>query len=126
MESNFYRRFGETLRKARTSSGLSQEDLGKAVGLNRTSISNIERGRQKILLDTFCEVVRVLRIEPQKLLPLKGGEKPAPGVDLSRYRPADRAFIAKGIGLESRDTRKGKRNGNSPLEDSETRKRVVK
>ena len=50
MEKDFYSRFGQTLRKARKASGLSQEHLGKGVGLNRTSVSNIEKGRQKILL----------------------------------------------------------------------------
>jgi len=98
MEKDFYNRFGQILREARKTSGLSQEDLGKAVGLNRTSVSNIEKGRQKILLHTFCKVVRLLKLEPRDLLPVESRERPAPGLDLSGYRPSERAFIAKGIG----------------------------
>lgn len=122
MEKEFYTRFGQTLRKVRKAAGLSQEDLGKAVGLNRTSVSNIEKGRQKILLHTFSEVAQVLKAELRDLLPLPIDEKPMVEPDMSRLRPAERAFIAKGIGLDSRR----KPNASSPLQDSEAGKRAAR
>lgn len=126
MEKDFYPRFGQTLRKARKTSGLSQEDLGKAVGLNRTSVSNIEKGRQKILLHTFCDVLRVLSVEPRDLIPLPVEKKPPANPDLSGFRPAVRAFIERGIGLQSTKETKTKPNANSALQDSEARKRVAR
>ena len=126
MEKDFYPRFGQTLRKARKTSGLSQEDLAKAVGLNRTSVSNIEKGRQKILLQTFCDLLRVLNVEPRDLIPLPIEKKPPANPDLSGYRPAVRGFISRGIGLPSREESKNKTNANSPLQDSEARKRVAR
>ncbi|MBZ5591220.1 MAG: helix-turn-helix domain-containing protein [Acidobacteriia bacterium] len=126
MEKDFYPRFGQTLRKARKTSGLSQEDLAKAVGLNRTSVSNIEKGRQKILLHTFCDLLRVLNVEPRDLIPLPIEKKPPANPDLSGYRPAVRGFISRGIGLPSREESKNKTNANSPLQDSEARKRVAR
>ena len=44
--------------------------MGKAVGLSRTSINNIEKGRQKVLLDTFCKIARVIDERPEVLVAL--------------------------------------------------------
>lgn len=65
----FYEAFGPLLREQRKRAGMSQGSLGNAVGLSRTSITNIEKGRQRIPLHLFAEVVRVLRVEPSMLLP---------------------------------------------------------
>lgn len=43
---DFYVSFGARLRTARRAAGLSQADLAGRVGLSRTSITNIERGKQ--------------------------------------------------------------------------------
>jgi transcriptional regulator with XRE-family HTH domain len=64
-----YRRAGELIREARRSRGITQSDLGNAVGLTRTSIVNIERGRQKILLHSLFEFATALGVEPAALLP---------------------------------------------------------
>jgi len=42
----FYEAFGGRLRDARKSAGLSQSDLADRVQLSRTSITNIETGKQ--------------------------------------------------------------------------------
>lgn len=49
MES-IYLAFGSRIRRIREALGLDQGELAKRVGLNRTSITNIEAGRQRILL----------------------------------------------------------------------------
>ena len=69
MDKNFYQRFGQNLHRARRVAGLSQADLGVAIKLTRTSISNIEKGRQKVLLHTFAEMLHVLNLQPGELLP---------------------------------------------------------
>jgi transcriptional regulator with XRE-family HTH domain len=40
-----------------------------ALGLSRTSITNIERGRQPIQLHTLYKIAEVLGVEPTALLP---------------------------------------------------------
>lgn len=67
----FYRVFGTKLRKARKSAGLTQEALADRVKLSRTSITNIELGKQHIplhMLETFASAVGV---QPCALLPEK-------------------------------------------------------
>ncbi|MFH8564628.1 helix-turn-helix domain-containing protein [Streptomyces sp. NPDC017988] len=66
---DFYERFGESVRRARTALGMSQQTLGSAVGLNRTSISNIEQGRQRVALHMLYELASALKVEPERLLP---------------------------------------------------------
>jgi transcriptional regulator with XRE-family HTH domain len=65
----FYREFGDRLRSARSANGASQIEVAKGVGLSRTSVANIERGRQRITLHLLMEFARVLEVEPCDLLP---------------------------------------------------------
>jgi transcriptional regulator with XRE-family HTH domain len=64
-----YTDVGKRIRDARGRAGLSQEDLAAAVALKRTSITNIESGRQKLLLHTFVDVAAALGVSPAALLP---------------------------------------------------------
>jgi transcriptional regulator with XRE-family HTH domain len=68
-ETAFYRDVGQLIAIARRRRNLTQEQLADAVGLARTSITNIEKGRQKVLLHTICDVAAVLRVEPIQLFP---------------------------------------------------------
>ena len=65
----FYREFGDRLRLARQAKGMSQAAVAPEVGLSRTSVANIERGRQRISLHLLMEFARVLEVEPCDLLP---------------------------------------------------------
>ena len=49
--------------------GLTQAKLGNAVGLSRTSITNIEKGRQHVLLHHLFALARALKVSPHALLP---------------------------------------------------------
>ena len=86
MEDEYYRRFGHSLRRVRKAAGLSQEDLAGAIGLTRTSVSNIENGRQKVLLHAFEKILRVLNVQPSDLLPetASGSSKHLMGLDRLR------------------------------------------
>jgi transcriptional regulator with XRE-family HTH domain len=77
----FYREFGDRLRLARQAKGLSQAEVAPGVGLSRTSIANIERGRQRLSLHLLMEFARVLEVEPADLLP---PIEPEPEVKRSR------------------------------------------
>jgi transcriptional regulator with XRE-family HTH domain len=62
-------RFGQLLARWRKRAGISQEKLGEVLGLTRTSVTNIERGRQPIQLHTLYAIADALGIEPTDLMP---------------------------------------------------------
>ncbi|MFA5030331.1 MAG: helix-turn-helix transcriptional regulator [Patescibacteria group bacterium] len=43
----FYKKLGENIAKARSETKVTQAELAEKTGLSRTTITNIERGRQK-------------------------------------------------------------------------------
>ena len=66
---DFYEQFGHRVRNARVEQGLNQETLGHQVGLERSSISNIEKGRQRVQLHMLLEFATALGVPPDQLLP---------------------------------------------------------
>lgn len=70
-QAGFYKGVGERVRSARLDQKVTQEALAKLVGLTRTSLTNIEKGRQKILLHTFADLAAALRVPETELLPRK-------------------------------------------------------
>lgn len=89
--SNLYAHVGACIRKWRRKRGLNQKELADRVSLERTSITNIEAGRQKTLLHTFVGIARALGVEPAHLLPV-----PHAADDLPQDLPAQaRKFVAQ-------------------------------
>lgn len=64
-----YARLGERVLSARRHRGMSQQQLAERVGLTRTSITNLERGHQKIQVHTLYAVAEALGVDPATLLP---------------------------------------------------------
>lgn len=58
-----YKRFGQNLRNIRLACFVSQAKLADRVGLTRTSIVNIEAGRQRILLNDVQRFAAALRTD---------------------------------------------------------------
>jgi transcriptional regulator with XRE-family HTH domain len=76
-----YARFGHDLRRLRRQRKLSQADLARLVNptadrLSRSSIANIETGKQRVALHLFLELARALKVDPQDLLPNEPAEIP--------------------------------------------------
>jgi len=67
-EKLFYRELGETFRRLRIGHSLTQEDVARSLGLTRTSVTNIEKGNQKILVHTLIAAADVFGVEPAELL----------------------------------------------------------
>jgi transcriptional regulator with XRE-family HTH domain len=63
-----YKRFGKNLQNVRLACGLTQGQLADRVGLVRTSIVNIEAGRQRILLHDIQRFAVALRTDRKFLL----------------------------------------------------------
>jgi transcriptional regulator with XRE-family HTH domain len=68
-QAMFYRELGANIRKLRRKRELSQEELANLVGLTRTSLTNIEKGRQHPPLHMFCDLVEQLKVDFSELLP---------------------------------------------------------
>lgn len=63
-----YRMFGMKVEQIRTTLGINQADLARAVGLTRTSITNIESGRQRVLLADVERFAAALHTTPKHLM----------------------------------------------------------
>ncbi len=56
-------RFGSNMRAKRLRVGLTQDQLAATIGLSRTSVANIEQGRQQVLLHHAWAIARALKAE---------------------------------------------------------------
>lgn len=60
--------FAANLRRAREASGMSQEALADAAGIDRTYVSALERGLYSVSLDTLERLASALNVLPPSLL----------------------------------------------------------
>lgn len=68
-EQAFYLKLGNNIRDYRIKAGISQEVLGDQLSLTRSSIVNIEKGRQRPLAHTLVEIAQTLRVNLLELMP---------------------------------------------------------
>jgi transcriptional regulator with XRE-family HTH domain len=64
-----YHMVGERIRAERKRRNITQGELAENVGLTRASITNVERGTQKLLLHTLVDIADYLGTSPARLLP---------------------------------------------------------
>src|SRR5262245_21884312 len=64
-----YVHIGKQVRDRRTKKGITQERLAELTSLTRTSITNIEKGRQKLPMHTLYVLANALGAEATELLP---------------------------------------------------------
>jgi transcriptional regulator with XRE-family HTH domain len=83
---------GLRLRTLRKSRGMSQEQLGRALGITFQQIQKYERGTNRISASMLVKSARALSVAPTSLLPEEG--EPAP------KSPAIMALIAQLRGAE--------------------------
>lgn len=107
----FYQQLGANIRGRRKALKLSQDALAKMVGLTRTSLTNIENGRQHPPLHTFCEIVDQLKVGVTELLPARNAAPAAVDVQaIAAPQVRDKselAFIVSGIGLKQEENVNG-------------------
>jgi transcriptional regulator with XRE-family HTH domain len=60
--------FGSRVRLIREFMGMTQNELAKRVGLTRVSVTNIETGRQRLLLHQVENFAHGLGVTPKHLL----------------------------------------------------------
>jgi len=82
--NRLYELIGDRVCKARGAAHLSQLKLAQAVGINRVSIVNIEKGRQRPPIDLLWKIAETLNVELVQLIPRKADFDSAnDGVQLS-------------------------------------------
>lgn len=64
-----YREFGILLAAERRRKHMTQAQLGAKVGLSRTSVTNIECGRQPIQVHQLYQFASALQVDASRLLP---------------------------------------------------------
>ena len=69
MADDVYAEIGGAIRARRGAIGMTQKALAELTGLSRTSITNIERGGQALLVHQLLELAKALRVLPNSLLP---------------------------------------------------------
>lgn len=71
-----YQGFGNLVQELRKKMGYSQTQLGERIGLSRTSVTNIEGGRQHIALHQIYQLAEALQVSAASLLPVKANFLP--------------------------------------------------
>ena len=64
-----YQQLGEAIKTIRASTGISQEELASSINVKRTSIANIESGRQNATLSLLYKITYILKINLVDFLP---------------------------------------------------------
>ena len=106
-EQKLYTYVGEALRNARVAASLTQSQVAEATGLLRTSVTNIEAGRQKAPVHVLFRLCDVLQIEVANLLPSLADvseeepERQLATQHLQQIHPRTAAFVDR---FESSDT----------------------
>jgi transcriptional regulator with XRE-family HTH domain len=59
---------GARIRLIREAIGMTQDELAKRIGVERTSVTNVEAGRQRVLLDGVEDYARALGTNPRHLM----------------------------------------------------------
>lgn len=77
-QDEFYVQLGLLIRKARVKAGLTQQELADALAISRTSLTNIEKGNQRLLVHVLIDIADSLGIKPVQLLP-SSIARPLPG-----------------------------------------------
>jgi transcriptional regulator with XRE-family HTH domain len=88
-----YEQIGRTIRVRRKKIDITQEELAQRINLTRTSITNIERGRQKFQIHTLFDIARALDVPPAALLPTVEAQASDKVRDhMRKLRPDEREF----------------------------------
>ena len=66
--ADLYTRIGDHLKTIREQRGISQLDLANAVGVTRSSVANVESGRQRIQIHTLIAACQALGCDPADII----------------------------------------------------------
>src|SRR5690606_12356567 len=58
-----YEAIGATIKQLRNKQNLNQLEFGRKIGLERTSVTNIEHGRQKVTVETLYRISEAFELD---------------------------------------------------------------
>jgi transcriptional regulator with XRE-family HTH domain len=67
--NDIYRHIGKRIQAERLALGFSQDDLAKVIDLERTSVTNLEAGRQRLPIHKLYQIADMLGISVFSLMP---------------------------------------------------------
>jgi transcriptional regulator with XRE-family HTH domain len=85
------KQFGRRLKAAREARNEKQQSLAAALHLSRTTVSNLERGTQRVFLDQVYDCAIILGTDLNDLLPGVDDVKSKPAVTTAPDDPLTRA-----------------------------------
>ena len=68
-KERFYADLGKRIRSRRQQAKITQGELAQRLSVTRSSITNIEGGRQRILAHSLYDIAQALGVSPASLLP---------------------------------------------------------
>ncbi len=74
----FLARFGRGLKLLRVERDMSQEEFGRAAGMHRTFIGQLERGEHGVNVDRLPDLARALGLDEHELIPRRPTAERAP------------------------------------------------
>ena len=66
--AEIYETLGRAIRTGREARRMTQGELADLVEMSRASVTNIELGRQSVLVDQLCRFANALGVQPADLL----------------------------------------------------------
>lgn len=96
----FYKAFGARVATARKARRITQAKLASVLGLSRTSVTNIEKGRQQVQVHTLARLADILSVHVSELLPSKQLLETRTVTDnLRSYAPETREWATRIISI---------------------------
>lgn len=97
-ELDFYREVGRRVREVRKRTNMTQQFLATRVSLSRASITNLEMGRQKLMLHTLVSIASELHVSLEDLIPKSKPLPILPVTDLLKHRSqTEQAWIGPAL-----------------------------
>jgi transcriptional regulator with XRE-family HTH domain len=99
----FYRDVGERVKEARATANLTQLNLSKKSGLTRSSIANLEAGRQRVQIHVIALIADTLGVDISSLLPPSFDAASRRSLDTSMHNDLERlsstarSFVEAGL-----------------------------
>jgi transcriptional regulator with XRE-family HTH domain len=91
MATDFLEAFGRAVRQLRHERGMTQAELATRLSLGRTSVTNLEKGRQSPPLSLLPEIASALGVDPLHLVAIaaQGGSDADAGTLATRVHDKD-------------------------------------
>lgn len=92
----FYRLLGKNIRSAR-GDAVTQAQLAKQIDMTRTSVTNIEKGTQRLQVHLLVRIAEALGTDFAKLLPSSSKQLGGNEVKVNSLPPSQQQFVLDGI-----------------------------